>query len=183
MQLYITIFFIIKSKFSWNLTKCFSVPCSLANQPPPLPLHISCQTLTGFSWVLAIPWSRAKSLGVQPWELGDLRTGGIYCICWADSKKTDNVSYLKVRSPFPLLPGSAPSPSDSSPLAVLSRYLFLSLPLVSGYFSAAARCLDSKSWVSVLGRNNVAAALEGFSVNRWLIVNKVQSQWLVCGVQ
>lgn len=76
-----------------------------------------------------------------------------------------------------------PSGSAPSPFAILSRYLFLSRPPVSRYFSAAARCLDSKSWVSVLGWNNVAAALEGFSMNRWLIVNKVQSQWLVCGVQ
>lgn len=139
------------------------------------PSHTHYQALTRCSWVLVIPRSRGPSLGVQPWKLGEFGTGGNHCICWAENKKLIKVylCYLKVLFPFPqglpLFPQVLPLPLLLCWVAIY----FLSLPPVSRYFSAAGRCLGSKSRVSEIVRNNAAAALKGFSVNRWLTVHKV----------
>lgn len=131
--------YLIKSQFSWNLTKCPN-----ASSAKHLPGFLECWRSPGAEQIVWV--FNPESLGI--WEQVGF-TASVEQT--ATTKKSDNVSYLNV--PFPFLPGSAPFPSDSapSPPAVLSKCLFLSLPLVSGYFSAAARCLDSKSWVSVFG--------------------------------
>jgi len=76
------------------------------------------------------------------------------------------------KSPQSLLP----------PLPIPHTKLSPPTPL-SLYHPFPPHCLDSKSSASELQQNNGGSGIQGFPVNRWIKVNKVQSHCHMCGVQ
>lgn len=142
------------------------------NPWPPQPLPHAQQAPTRFSWRLLIRWSWDGSLGVQFWEVRDLGAVVIYRICPVESRRDTKTRFLcskahQVRSlPFqyPLLN-------------------WVSLSLSRPFFPWSSSLLRQQNSANELQQNNGGSGLQGFPVNRWIKVNKVQSHCRMCGVQ
>lgn len=122
--------------------------------------------LPGFLECWRSPEAEDRVWAFNPVSLGIWEQVGLTASVERRTKKTErsrSVFSESLSGSLSPSPRVCPFPSGSapSPLARLTRYLFLSLSPVSRYFSAAGRCLDSKSRVSVFVQNNAAAAFGG----------------------